>query len=214
MSVHMGKYRRYGKTPPSHPVEERLLALAREKGILRARDLAPHGIPRVILTRLLRRGLLARIGRGLYVPADADLSENNALAQVAKRVPHGIICLLSALRFHGLTTQSPHEVWIAIHVKARKPRPGSVPLQVVRFSGPALKHGVETHPVEGVHLRVTSPAKTVADCFKYRSRVGLDVAVEALKDYRRSRRSLDDLWRAARVCRVAAVLRPYLEAIA
>jgi predicted transcriptional regulator of viral defense system len=165
------------------------------------------------LTRLCRSGRLQRVGRGLYVLPDADLTENHALAQACKRVPHGVICLLTALRFHGLTTQSPSEVWIAIDVKARKPRLDATPLRVVRFSGRSLTYGVEEHEVEGVTVRVTSPAKTVADCFKFRNKIGVDVAVEALKDYRRVRGSADDLWRAAQACRVTNVMRPYLEAI-
>ena len=125
-----------------------------------------------------------------------------------------MICLLSALRFHGLTTQSPFEVWLAIDIKARKPRVESPPLRIVRFSRESLVYGVERHLVEGVPVRITSPAKTVADCFKYRNKIGLDAAMEALRDYRRLRKGpLDDLWRAAEVCRVTAVIRPYLEAI-
>jgi predicted transcriptional regulator of viral defense system len=191
-----------------------VLILARTAGLLRPRDLGAHGIPRVILTRLSRKGLLKKVGRGLYVLPEADLSEHHSLAQAGKRVPHGVICLLSALRFHGLTTQSPFEVWMAIDVKARKPHLEAPPLRIVRFSGNALAYGVEEHRVEGVVVRITSPAKTVADCFKYRNKIGLDVALEALKDYRRAGKSLDDLWKAAEVCRVSSVIRPYLEALA
>ena len=167
----------------------------------------------MVLTRLCRSGHLRRAGRGLYVLPNADTTEHHALAEACKRIPRGIICLLSALRFHGLTTQAPFEVWIAIDVKSRKPQVDSMPLRVHRFSGAAMTSGVEEHDVEGVTVRVTSPAKTVADCFKYRNKIGLDVAVEALKDYRRARKSVDDLWRAAVVCRVTSVIRPYLEAI-
>lgn len=193
--------------------EEAVLALVRKVGVLRPRDLRAHGIPRVVLTRLHRKERLKRVARGVYVLPDADLSEHHSLAEACKRVPHGVVCLLSALRFHGLTTQSPFEVWMAIDVKARKPNLEALPLRIVRFSGKALVYGVEEHQVEGVPVRVTSPAKTVADCFKYRNKIGLDVAVEALKDYRRSRKSLDDLWKAAEAVRVASVIRPYLEAL-
>jgi len=125
------------------------------------------------------------------------------------------VCLLSALRFHKLTTQSPHEVWLAINVSARKPKTDWPPLRIVRFSGPALTFGVETHRIENVEVRVTSREKTVADCFKYRNKIGLDVAIEALRDYLRSRRrSVDALMEAAAASRVKNVIRPYLEALA
>jgi predicted transcriptional regulator of viral defense system len=135
--------------------------------------------------------------------------------EVTRRVPHGVICLLSALRFHDLTTQDPFDVWVAIENKARRPEPEALSLRVVYMSGEAFTEGVETHEVEGVTVRVYSAPKTVADCFKYRNRVGLDVAIEALKDYRRSTGfNADALWHFAKVCRVATVMRPYLEAVA
>ncbi len=160
-------------------------------------------------------GTIERVGRGLYAPANAKVTQHHTLVEAAKRVPVGIVCLLSALRFHGLTTQNPHEVWIAIDVKARKPVADWPPFRIVRFSGEALTYGVESHMIEGVEVRLTSREKTVADCFKYRNKIGLDVALEALREYLRSkRRSVDDLVRAAEVCRVAKVMRPYLEGIA
>jgi predicted transcriptional regulator of viral defense system len=212
----MNKHRRYG-TPgvdQSRGAEGKVLALVRKAGVLRAQDLEAHGIPRVVLTRLHQKARLKRVARGLYVLPEADLSEHHTLAEACKRIPHGIVCLLSALRVHGLTTQAPFEVWLALDVKARKPQLAAPPLHIVRFSGKALRFGVEERSVEGVPVRVTSPAKTVADCFKYRNKIGLDVAMEALKDYRRTRKSLDELWKAAGVCRVASVMRPYLEALA
>ncbi len=137
------------------------------------------------------------------------------LALASRRVPHGLICLLSALRFHDLTTQNPSRIWLAIDRKARAPREPELPLQIVRFSGPALSEGVEEHAVDGVPVRVYSSAKTVADCFEYRRKIGLDVALEALREYLHSRRgSIDELWRYAGVCRVQNVMRPYLEATA
>lgn len=194
-------------------MEQRVLAMAHEKGILRTQDLAMAGIPRVILTRLCRRHRLNRLGRGLYALPDADITESHSLAEVSRRIPHAIICLLSALRFHGLTTQAPFEVWIAIDRKARKPRSESLPLRVVRFSGRVRTYGIEEHRVENVKVRVTSAAKTVVDCFRYRKKIGLDVALEALKDYRRVRGSRDELWRAAKVCGALSVMRPYMEAM-
>jgi len=160
-------------------------------------------------------GTLERIGRGLYVPVGAKVTEHHALAEAAKRAPHGIVCLLSALAFHRMGTQSPHEVWLAIDVKTRKPAEGEcVPLRIVRFSGRARTFGVEQHTIERVGVNVTTRAKTVADCFKYREKLGLDVALEALKAYLGKRgRSMDALLEAASVCRVANVMRPYIEAL-
>ena len=194
--------------------QQRALAMARVKGILRTRDLNAAAIPRVALTRLCRGKRLHRLSRGLYMLPETDITENHSLAEVATRIPHATVCLLSALRFHGLTTQAPYQVWIAIDVKARKPRVRDMPLRIVRFSGKARTHGVEEHLVENVTVRVTSTAKTVADCFKYRNKIGLEIALEALREYRRARKSRDDLWRAAKVCRMASVMRPYMEAMA
>ena len=208
----MNKSRQIG-TRRKEPLEPQALSIARQKGIFRTQDVTAAGIPRVVLTRLCRGGRLNRLNRGLYALPDADVTENHSLAEVAKRIPHATICLLSALRFHGLTTQAPFQVWIAIDVKARKPRVKDMPLRIVWFSGEAATYGVEEHVVENVTVRVTSAAKTVADCFKYRNKIGFDVALEALKDYRRARKSRDDLWRAAKVCRVDSVMRPYMEAM-
>ena len=199
------------RQPSVIPSEDRLLDLARQ-GMLRVRDLAAHGIHPEYLRRLCRKGLLTRTARGLYIPADARPTENRTLAEACNRIPHGVVCLLSALRFHGLTTQSPFEVWLAIDRRARRPQAAELPLRIVRFSGAALTSGIEEHTVEGVPVKVYSPAKTVADCFKYRHKIGLDVALEALRDCRRQRRATtDELWQAARVCRVANVVRPYME---
>lgn len=171
----------------------------------------------------MRQGRLARVGRGLYALPGRPVSEHSALAEVARKHPRAVVCLLSALRFHELTTQAPFEVWLAIPNKARPPRLDYPPLRVVRFSEPALTEGVEEHAVDGVPVRVTNLARTVADCFKYRNKIGLDVALEALKealkegagpDGRGRRASVDELWRCARLDRVANVMRPYLEALA
>jgi predicted transcriptional regulator of viral defense system len=191
------------------------LKAVREAGVLRARDLAVHGVPREYLRRLQSQGFLVRESRGLYRVHGAPVTEHHSLATVCKKVQHGVVCLLSALRFHELTTQAPFEVWLAIDRKARRPKADGVPLRLVRFSGPALRQGIEEHAIEGVVVRVYSSAKTVADCFKYRNKIGLDVAIEALRDYRkRHRAGMDELWRYAKVCRVAAVMQPYLDALA
>jgi predicted transcriptional regulator of viral defense system len=193
---------------------EDALQLARQMGTIRPRDLAERGIPRDYLDRLRRRGQIERIGRGLYAWPDADIGEHRSLVEAARQVPRGVICLLSALRFHELTTQSPHEVWIALPPRAWKPRVEYPPLRLVRFSGAAFSEGVERHPIAGVDLPVYGIAKTVADCFKYRNKIGLDVALEALRDcWRRKRCTMDQLWQAAGVCRMTNVMRPYLEAL-
>lgn len=192
----------------------RLIDLVRAKGLVRPCDLLPHGIPRVYLTRAVRCGELEKIGRGLYGLPSRQVSAHGALAEVTRRVPRGVVCLLSALRFHDLTTQAPFEVWLAIENKALAPRLDYPPLRIVRFSGPALTEGVEEHLVDGVTVRVTEVAKTVADCFKYRNKIGLDVALEALREaWRTKRMTSDDLWYYAKVCRVANVMRPYLDSL-
>ncbi|MGI8618974.1 MAG: type IV toxin-antitoxin system AbiEi family antitoxin domain-containing protein [Gemmatimonadaceae bacterium] len=193
--------------------KDQILALARRTGILRPRDLTKHGLSREILRRLYAEGKLERRGRGLYITAGADLSERETLAAASARIPHGVVCLVSALRFHELTTQNPADVWLAIDRKARAPHAPELPLHIVRFSGEALSAGIEEHRIDGIRVRIYCPAKTVADCFKYRRKIGLDVALEALRDYLRMRRgSVDNLWRFAAVCRVTNVMRPYLEA--
>jgi len=191
---------------------ERILDLAAHQPLVRPRDVEALGIARESLLRLYRRGFLVRQARGIYALPQTPVTEHHSLAMAAKRVPRGVICLLSALRFHGLTTQDPHEVWIAIDLKARKPSVESPALRVVRFSGRSLVEGVEESEIEGVRVRVTSAAKTVADCFKYRHKIGIDVAIEALRDSLRTRKtSVDEIHRYAKVCRVANVMRPYLE---
>lgn len=202
----------------SRTIETKLEAtqtLVRKQGVLRARDLAAHGIPRSYLRRLQDQGAIEKLGPGLYADAQFEPTENHSLAEAAKRVPHGVICLLSALRFHGLTTQAPFQVWLAIDIHAWRPKQSSLPLRIVHMGEAALRAGVETHKIENVDVPVFSAAKTVADCFKYRNKIGLDVALEALKEFRASKKwSHDELWRHAKLCRVANVMRPYLEALA
>lgn len=193
---------------------ERLIDLVRSQGLIRPCDLASMGIPRVSLTRAVRRGQLERVGRGLYGLPGREVSAHGSLAEVARRVPKGVVCLFSALRFHGLTTQAPFEVWLAIENKSLAPKLDFPPLRIVRFSGAALTEGVEEHVVGGVTIRITGVAKTVADCFKYRNKIGLDIALEALREAWRGKRMIsDDIWRYARICRVANVMRPYLDSL-
>jgi len=194
--------------------QDRLLSLAKQRPILRAADAARLGVHTQAFTRLVAEGVLERVGRGRYRSPNAAATEHHGLALAAASVPRGVVCLLSALVFHGLGTQNPSEVWMAIDRRARMPRVAWPPLHVVRFSGRALTEGVETHRIEGEAVRVYSVAKTIADCFKYRNKLGMDVALEALKDaWRRRRVRMTDLDRHARVCRVERAMRPYLEAL-
>lgn len=207
----------FGKVPMKRNVtaERRILALARQQPLVRARDVVARGIPREHLLRLCRSGRLVRQARGVYALAELPVTEHHSLALAVKRVPRGVICLLSALRFHRLTTQDPHEVWIAINYKAHKPSVQSPALHVARFSGRALVAGVERHVIEGVRVPVYSAAKTVADCFKYRNKIGIDVAIEALREALRSRKaSVNEIHEFAKICRVGNVIRPYLESLA
>lgn len=197
------------------PRERRILQIIRQLGLVRPVDLEARGVSRRQLYSLVRKGMVARQTRGIYVASQHPYTTEHTLAQVAKRVPAGVFCLLTALRFHGLTTQSPAEVWIALPEKARKPRLDYPRLRVARFSGAALSEGIETHRLEGVEVHVYAAAKTVADCFKYRNKTGIDVAVEALRDFsRRHRGGATELARFARICRVTRVMQPYLDAIA
>ena len=195
--------------------KEPAIEIIRRMGIVRPADLEIFGITRARLYSLVKKGMVERRGRGIYVARNHALTAEHALAQAAKLVPSGVLCMLTALRFHGLTTQSPVEVWIALQEKARKPRLDYPRLRIVRFSGAALTEGIEAHSVEGVNIRVYSAAKTVADCFKFRNKIGIDVAVEALRDFSRMHRGgANELARFARICRVTRVMQPYLDAIA
>ncbi|GMV27648.1 MAG: hypothetical protein AMXMBFR58_36790 [Phycisphaerae bacterium] len=194
--------------------EGRVLDMARQVGIVTPSDLTKHGIPRAYLGRMAKRGLLLKLGRGLYALPETDFGEHVTLVAACRAVPGGVVCLLSALRFHEMTTENPFEVWMAIDRKARRPKVEGVPLRIVRFSPAGLSFGVEVHVVEQVPVHVTNPTRTVVDCFKYRNKVGLDVALAALRTHRERRLGgVDDLWEAARRVRVSTVIRPYLEAI-
>lgn len=193
---------------------ERLLRLARRHGVITARVAARHGIHSQRLTRMVRGGAVERIARGQYRFVGGEVSAHHSLALVSRAVPGGVICLLSALRFHELTTQNPFEVWVAIDRRARRPGLRYPRLRVVRFTGGALTDGVETQRIEGHPVRVYGVAKTLADLFKYRNKVGLEVALEALREAWRNRRfTMGDLDRHARTCRVERVMGPYIEAL-
>ena len=194
--------------------EQQVLRLARTRTLLRARDLTQRGLPTIALTRLVQGGKLERVARGLYGLPGAAISEHRSLAEVSARVPKGVVCLLSALRVHEIGTQAPFEVWIAIPQHMVTPRLDQPAIRVVRMSDEALADGVERMRIDGVEVRVFSIARTVVDCFRFRNKIGLDVALEALRDGWSQRKfTLDDLWRHAASGRVANVMRPYIEAI-
>jgi len=194
---------------------EKILKIARNKGFLRPRDLDDYGIARTYISRLVEKNLLKKVGRGLYISADTEPTTNHTIAQVCKRIPNGVVCLLSALQFHDLTTQQPYQVWIALDRKAWKPKVSDLPVNVVRFGqGPMYNEGVEHHNIEGVEVKIYNPTKTVADCFKYRNKIGLHIALEALRECRLQRKcSNDNLWYYAKICRVTNIMRPYMESM-
>ena len=183
--------------------------------LLRARDLEARGLPRGRLVAWQRSGEIERVSRGLYRRRDAPVTELETIAQVSKRVPRSIVCLLTALHVHGIGTQAPRDVWIAIDRKAWRPRVSGLPVRIVRFSGQMLTYAIQTREVLGVKVRITSPARTVVDCFRYRNKIGLDVALEALRDVIGSRKAtIAEIDRASQVCRVRTVIAPYLAAVA
>jgi predicted transcriptional regulator of viral defense system len=196
-----------------HTMADEVLALTRKMGVLRVKDLMSRNMHPEYLRRLCRQGRLERVGRGLYRLRHGNVTEHATLATVSKRFPNGVVCLLTALRFHGIGTQNPREVWMALQRKSATPRIGDLPVRFMRFSEASFGAGVEEHELENVPVRITNTAKTITDCFKYRNKVGLDVALEALRDALRQRKcKADDIWRYAKVCRVTNVIRPYLEA--
>jgi len=194
---------------------QRLQTAFRSASVRRPRDLARHGISRMQLKAAVTSGFVQRAGRGLYLLVDsAEVTEKHTLAEVSQRIPKGTFCLLTALRFHELTTQNSPEVWVALPPSAWRPRLDTVKIRIVHFSGPALEEGMEQRQVEGIPVKVYNPAKTVADCFKFRHKIGLDVALEALRETWRARRAtMGELEHYAQIDRVAKVMRPYLETL-
>ena len=194
--------------------EDAILEMARRTGMIRALEIRKAGHHPEYLRRLCRDGRLIRTGRGLYALPDSTITQHHSLAEACKRVPHGIVCLLSALSYHDVGTQNPHEVWMTIDRAKRKPKVDYPPIRTFRSSGPALIEGVDEIEIEGVPVRIYNPAKTVADCFKYRNKVGMDVAIEALREgWRAKLLTVDELVQHARICRVLKVMQPYMEAI-
>lgn len=189
-------------------------ALLKERGIVRLAELRAAGITAATMSRMERDGEVLRLARGLYQLPDAPLDASHGLAEAAKRVPKGVICLVSALAFHGLTDQLPRKVWLAIGQKDWAPKPDDSPIRIVRFTGVLLTEGVETHKIEGVPVKVFGVAKTIADCFRHRSKIGLTVAIEGLQEALRQRKATPgEIAREAERGGVATVIRPYLEAL-
>ena len=200
----------------STPTKQRdvVLCLCRQKGLVRMSDIRNAGIGPETVARLVREGVVARVARGLYQIADAMPDPQRSLAEASARVPRGVICLTSALQFHELTLQMPTAVWIAIDRTGWKPKVDYPPVRFVRFSGHALAGGVKRHLIEGVEVPIFEPAKSIVDCFRYRNKIGLDIALEGLREGLRSRRvTPDKLWEFARTARVWSVMRPYVEAM-
>jgi len=187
-------------------------ALLKSRTTISCAEFTRQGIPRVYLTRFVRNGKLERVGRGIYAVTDSEANEFADIAAVAQKAPYGVIALLSALSYHQLTTEMPFEVWVAIPNKQRIPKLSYPPIRVVRYSQETISEGVELHKLQGVEVKIFSVAKTVADCFKFRNKVGMDVATEALTiAWRENKATMDDLWRYAKLCRVTKQIRPYLE---
>ncbi len=190
-----------------------IMELAKTQHVLRPKDLTDNGIPRKYIYAVVKKGYLEKRSRGIYTLSDADVVIDS-IVEAGIRAPQGVVCLLSALEYHQMTTQVPSMVWMAIGKGAETPRINYPPIRFVRFSGEAFTEGVVTFKKEGVTVNVYSPAKTIADCFKYRNRIGLDVAIEALKDCLQQKKcSVDEIWKYATIDRVTKVIRPYLEAV-
>jgi predicted transcriptional regulator of viral defense system len=193
---------------------EHVGAIVQKQTLVRSKELKGLSVSRSHLWNLAKAGKIERVGRGLYRTKETPISANETLLEVAKRVPLGVLCLSSALRYHELTTENPFEIWLAIERGAWSPKLDYPPVRIVHFSEAAFEFGIETHSEDGGTLRVYSPAKTVADCFKFRSKIGMETAIQALRSaYREKKASMDQLWRAAKVCRVVNVMRPYMESL-
>jgi predicted transcriptional regulator of viral defense system len=191
----------------------KMLTLARSQ-ILRPREMASFGVSRKRLSSLVASGDLVKTGRGLYISPDFELTEHHSLAEVAKRFPQAVICLLSALQFHELSLEMPHEIWIALPKGARIPRPKDLQLRVIRISEPAFSADIKTHLIEGIEVKIYTPAKTIADCFKFRNQNTTAVAYEALQNAWKERKvTSSELACSAKTCRVYNVMRPYLETL-
>ena len=195
--------------------KEAITIQALKNGPMRSSELVDLGVSRATLMRLADKGVIEKIGRGLYSLAGGDFDETQSLIEVCKQSSSGVICLLSALQYYEMTTELPHEVWLAVEGKSRKPAIDYPPIRVCRFTGDAYHEGIEMIMTPSGKMRIYSPAKTVADCFKYRNKIGKDVAISALKDCREKKlASINEINHYAKICKVHSVMRPYMEAIA
>jgi len=193
---------------------QQVIDLVRGQSVIRPRDLKEHGLPKDYLYILAQEGVIERIGRGLYQWPNKDLGRHHSLIEISKLAPKAVVALLSALNYHNITTQNPHQIWLAIDRKSWRPEIAYPPVRFVTMSAESLHSGVETHSIEGVPIKVFNPAKTVVDCFKYRGKIGLDVALEALREGWSARKfTIDELQKYAKICRVQKVMQPYLESL-
>jgi predicted transcriptional regulator of viral defense system len=193
---------------------QKVLDLANQQALIRPRDLSKYGLPRVTLARLVEQGQLQRVSRGLYALPDRPASAYESILEACSKSPQSIVCLLTALRLHELTTQNPFEVWLGIPNKSRPPTMDYPPLRIIRFSGKALEEGIEQRSIEGIDVRITNLERTLVDCFKFRNKVGLDVALEALREAWNAKQiDMDKLWQYATTFRQSNVMRPYLESL-
>ncbi len=196
-------------------IEAEILDFIKGRGIIRPQDFVSKKWTRMHLQRLVEKGQIKKIGRGLYSSINSVITENHSLAEVAKLAPNSVICLISALQFYNLTTQIPSQIWIAVDIKAARPKIAYPPIKIINMTGRSLNDGIKQYEIEGVPVKVFSPAKTVADCFKFRNKIGLDVAIEALRDsLEKKQATYDEIWKYAGICRVRRVMQPYMEALA
>ena len=193
---------------------QKLLRLFRNEGLVRSREVERGGLPRWMLYELVKAGTVSRMGRGLYSLTNSKPTENHSYAEAIKRAPSGVLCLLSALRFHGLTMENPVEVWVAVPHGSWRSRSSGIKMRTVQLSDKGLTVGVERYRIEGVTVPVTNVARTITDCFKFRNKIGTDVALEALREaWRKKLFTMDELWGYIRILRMSRVMMPYLEAI-
>ena len=194
--------------------EQAVIDLAKKLGTIRIKDLLDRGIHPEFARRLVSKEILIRSERGLYSLADSEITEHHDFALIGKRLPKGVICLTSALRFHGIGTQLPRKIWLALEKGSAQPRLSYPPISVVRLSGASFSAGIDIHAIEAVDVRIYNPAKTVADCFKFRNRIGLEAAIEAARECLHERKATsDEIYRYAKICRVWNVMKPFLEAL-
>lgn len=207
----MGQVAKQAESKAIQKANEILLS---QGGTFRVREAMRAGVHPRTLYAMRDKGLIERLGRGVYRIAGMSALGNPDLATVAMKIPKGVICLISALSYHEMTTEIPHQIYLALPRGSEPPRLDYPPLRIFWFSGPAFEEGIEHHDIDGIHIKVYSPEKTIADCFKYRNKIGLDVVLEALKFYRQAKHfKVDELMRYAKVCRVDKIMRPYVEAL-